>query len=293
MRSLIYDENQVKKFYKDIILTNPLGPFDTDFFCVAARKKYMSQEDRERTRLGDTTLLEKTPLRNSSQEIFLHHLQKVDACLDHLYSHSGEIIPRSCMVFYMNVNHTSMINALKSLKIDIATVEAELYDVFVKNGSRENIGNKLKRLDNLTLKEYQDPKNVSKRFWIDIDMDISTDLISAKEIKEALDAGLSKKEVPNFKILKPYEIIQTKGGYHILVNTDMISLHNTAWSDYVKANNTHNFKERVRSVKDFLDILEILVKTRGIEAKEIKVNQNAMVPIPGTLQGGVEVKICN
>ena len=289
MESLIYDENQVKKFYKEIVAHFPMGPFDADFFCVAARKKYMTQEDRERTKLGDTTLLEKTPLRENNEEIFLHKLQKVDACLDHLYSHCGARIPRECMVFYMNVNHTNMINALKNLKIDIAVMEGELYDVFMKKGSQENIGNKIKRLDNITLKEYQDPKNVGKRRWIDIDMDISTDLISGDEVTKALDEGLAKKEVPDFKIRCPYNIIQTRGGYHILVNTDMISLHNDAWADYVKAHNGHNFKERIRSVKDFLDALEDLVKGKGIEAKEIKINQNAMVPIPGTLQGGIPV----
>lgn len=291
MASLIYDEAQVIEFYKEILGKPKMDPFDADFFCVAARKKYMTQEEKEKTRLGDTTLLEKTPLREYNEEIFLHKLQKVDSCLDYLYSHSGANIPRSCMVFYMNVNHTNMINALKNLKIDIATMEGELYDVFMKKGSQENIGNKLKRLDNLTLKAYQDPKNVSKRFWIDIDMDISTDLISGDEVKKALDEGLAKKEVPDFKIRYPYSIIQTRGGYHILVNTDMISLHNNAWADYVKTHNGHNFKERIRSIKDFLDALENLVKSKGLEAKEIKINQNAMVPIPGTLQGGFEVKM--
>ena len=72
--TLIYDENQVKKFYREILGKPKMGPFDTDFFCVAARKKYMTQEDKERTKLGDTTLLEKTPLREYDEDIFYHKL---------------------------------------------------------------------------------------------------------------------------------------------------------------------------------------------------------------------------
>ena len=135
MSSLIYDESQVRNFYREVIAKVPAGPFDADFFCVAARKKYMSEAEREATRLGDTCMMEKTICREIDENIFIHKLQKVDACLDHLYSHNGAVIPRSCMVFYMNVNHTSMINALKDFKMDVATMEAELYDVFLKNGS--------------------------------------------------------------------------------------------------------------------------------------------------------------
>ena len=126
MQSLIYDEEQARRFYREVIQIQKMGPFDADFFCVAARKKYMTQEEKDTTRLGDTTLLEKTPVREADENIFIHKLQKVDACLDHLYSHCGAQIPRECMVFYMNVNHTNMINALKNLKIDIAVMESEL-----------------------------------------------------------------------------------------------------------------------------------------------------------------------
>lgn len=279
MKTLIYDEEQVKKFYNEIIVDAPHSDFDVDFFCVAARKKYMTQEEKEATKLGDTCMMEKTVVRELNEEVFLHKLQKVDSCLDHLYSHNGTNIPRSCMVLYMNVNHTSMINAIKSLKSDISLIENELYDVFIKNGPRAGIANKISRLDQVTLKAYQNPQNVSKKCWIDIDMDISVDSVSYKEIEDALDCMLIIKVCP-----KIYKVIQTHGGYHILVNTISISSHNK-----VVSINYEDFKKYILSVKDFTDTLEKLVTDKGLEAKEIKINQNSMVPIPGTLQGGHKV----
>lgn len=281
MNSLIYNETEVRKFYNKVILNQPRTDFDVDFFCIAARKKYMSQEERDLTRLGDTCIMEKTVLKELNEDIFIHKLQKVDYCLDHLYSLNGTNIPRSCMVFYMNINHTNSVSVLKTLKTDITTVESELYDVLLKNGLKENIGKKLKRLDTLVLKAYQNPANVSKRTWIDIDMDVSTELISYEEIETALDCMLLDKVCG-----KLYEIIQTRGGYHILVNTIDISAHNTRVAQLLE-----DFKSSIISIKDFTNTLENLVSDKGIEAKEIKINPNGMVPIPGTLQGGFKVKM--
>ena len=286
--TLIYDLNQVKKFYKEVLGTER-GPFDVDFFCVAARKKYMTPEERQLTQLGDTCMMEKTPVREYDENIFIHKLQKVDSCLDHLYSHNGTNIPRSCMVLYMNVNHTSMIEALKGLKIDLALFESELYDIFTKNGLREGVGNKIKRLDNLTLKAYQNPKNISKRTWVDIDIDVEG--LNQTSINATLDNMIRSKVHPLLVITeKPYIIIGTHGGYHILVNTQWISGHNRAWAKYAKDTDM-NLKSGILFVEDFTKSLKALMIEKNLDAKEIKVNQNAMVPIPGTLQGGKEVRI--
>ena len=296
--SLIFDESEVKKFYESVIMKGDRSPFDVDFFCVAARKKYMTQEERELTQLGDTCMMEKTVCREEDYNIFLHKLQKVDACLDHLYSHNGTNIPKSCMVLYMNINHTSMIEALKSLKIDIALLESELYDVFIKNGLKEGVGNKLKRLDNLVLKAYQNPKNMAKKTWVDLDVDIPTDKVPADFIRSTLDEMLLTKGVAMFNLsdncqITPikseemYTIIRTHGGYHILVNTRNISKMNEDYSSTIRKID----KKRILSVQDFIVALKEGLDGIHVDAKEIKINPNSMVPIPGTLQGGFEVRI--
>lgn len=286
MKTLIYDEKQVRQFYRTVICGTPHDDFDVDFFCVAARKKYMTQEDREATRLGDTCMMEKTPLHEVSEDTFIHKLQKVDSCLDHLYSHNGANIPRSCMVLYMNVNHTSMIDAVKDLKSEVNLIEGELYDVFMKNGLRHGVANKLKRLDTVTLKVYQNPKNVSSKNWIDIDIDLDTEKVSISELRTKIYDMLTYFPYPGVIQYLPFVIIQTHGGYHVLVSTRFIRERNKLYASDHKMN-----KGMVLSVDTYMTAIKTLLESKHVDAKEVKINQNAMVPIPGTLQGGKEVRI--
>ena len=284
METLIYDEEQVKEFYRKVIDSQPRTEFDTDFFCIAARKKYMTQEEKDATRMGDTTLMEKTIVKKGDMSLFLNKLHKVDASLDWLASNNGTRIPRSCMVFYMNINHTDMIYALKNLKMDIATMEGELLDCLKKKGTLENIGNKVKGLNTMVLKAYQDPKNVAKRNWVDIDLDVSPENFTFPEIKDVMDSLKFEED--------KYVVIQTRGGYHILVSTPWISLYNKEYSKRFTEGERFN-KKGLLSVDKVIRRLERALDDKGFEAKEITVNKNGMVPIPGTLQGGAKVKLLN
>lgn len=282
MKTLIYDEKQIKDFYEKVIASQERTEFDTDFFCVAARKKYMLEEEKQATRLGDTTLLEKTVIKKEDISMFLNKLHKVDAGLDWVTSNNGTLIPRSCMVFYMNINHTDTIQALKSLKIDMAVLEGELLDCLKKKGTLENIGNKVKGLNTMVMKAYQHPGNASCRTWVDVDFDISPENFSLAEIEEVMSSLKFKDE--------GYVVIQTRGGYHILINTPWISSYN---KDYSKSfpEGVKFDKKGILSVDKVIKKLEKAVTEKGFEAKEIIINKNGMVPIPGTLQGGVEVKL--
>lgn len=284
MKTLIYDENQVKEFYRRVISSQERTEFDVDFFCIAARKKYMTPEEKESTRMGDTCMMEKTAVKKNDISLFLNKLHRVDAGLDWLTSNNGTLIPRSCMVFYMNINHTDMIYALKSLKMDIAVLEGELLDCLKKKGLLENIGNKVKGLNTMVMKAYQNPANVSNRAWVDIDFDVSPENFSFAEIKEVMTSLKFSDE--------SYIVIQTRGGYHILVNTPWISAYNKEYSKAFAEGEKFN-KKGILSVDKVISGLKKALDNRGFEAKEIIINKNGMVPIPGTLQGGVEVKLLN
>lgn len=282
MKTLIYDEDQVEEFYRRVISSQERTEFDVDFFCIAARKKYMSEEEKQATRMGDTCMMEKTVVKKDDISLFMNKLHKVDAGLDWLTSNNGTRIPRSCMVFYMNINHTDMIYALKGLKMDLAVLEGELFDCLKKKGLLENIGNKVKGLNTLVLKAYQNPSNVSNKTWIDIDFDVSPENFSFTEIKEVMSSLKFKEE--------SYVVIQTRGGYHILVNTPWISAYNKEYSKSFKEGEKFN-KKGLLSVDKVISGLEKALVGKGFEAKEIIINRNGMVPIPGTIQGGVRVRI--
>lgn len=297
MKTLIYDENEVKKFYDEVIsVPGDRECFDTDFFCVAARKKYMTEEERQDTRLGDTVMMEKTILKKEDYKVFSDKLHKVDAGLDWLTSNNGTKIPRECMVFYMNINHTNMLDALKSFKMDMSVLENELLDCLAKKGSLENISYKVKSLNNVLLKAYQNPSNISKRTWIDIDMDVSPENVSGEDIRNCLDRMLHSHykyeilKITNEKIFA-YKIIKTKGGYHVLVFSPGLRAYNSNYSEYIQLEKKEFDKKNILSIESFTKALNEMLTDKGVEAKELKINQNAMVPIPGTLQGGSPVKI--
>lgn len=297
MQSLIYDLDQAKKFY-DKVIDTPREAFDADFFCVAARKKYMTQEDRERTRLGDTCMMKKTALKQADSSVFLNKLRETDAGLDWLTSLNGEYIPRSCMVFYMNVNHTNMAKGIQSFKKDLVDLDTELSNVIFKHAKLEDIGYKVKNLANIAMKAYQDPKNVTDKTWIDLDLDVfewnsltPEDVFPVIREYDARKLNTSEIELLETQLLamslaRCY-VIKTHGGLHILVST--------AWFKHANKIKAESRSKEKLSRFDFMNLEELkhLLETRLQEKctyKEFEINQNMMVPIPGTLQGGVEVK---
>lgn len=277
MKTLIYDERVIREFYRRILGKYPRGDFDTDFFCVAARKKYMTEEERQETRLGDTTLLEKTVLKRDSEDEFVNKVFKVDSGLDWVTALNGNRIPRSCEVFYINVNHTSTLKALKSLQGDLNVLTGELLDCLTKRGTLDNIGRKVKGMNTLVLKAYQDPKNVSDKTWIDLDVDVPHESLSLEDLVNVLEGIMSP---------EGREIIVTRGGYHVLVDTRFMSSFNKGVSEDCSSRGVPVDKSRILSVDK---VLKGIRDVCGDNAKEVKINSNGMVPLPGTIQGGKKV----
>ena len=287
--SQIVNPDQVREFY-DKVLAGDWGPFETGFFCIAARKKYMSQEEREATRLGDTCMMEKTILKQDDFQEFWLKLQKVDAGLSFHSSNNGALIPPHCMVFYINVNKTDMINAIKDFKSDLLDMENELWDVLIKRGSQEGIGAKIRGINNKLLKAYQNPKNNVKG-WLDIDMDLGKEAKESEYLKSFEQVLPSVLKTAHFEP-GTYHIIRTQGGYHILIKASWIKTFNAEYASTCA-------KQKISINKDtFIDPMKVITKVKetyqfwfDTEPEEIKLNQNAMVPIPGTLQGGKEVRM--
>lgn len=61
MTTNIWSDSEVIKFYENVICfdKNKRELQACDFFCVAARKKYMTEEQRNSINLGDTCRMQK------------------------------------------------------------------------------------------------------------------------------------------------------------------------------------------------------------------------------------------
>lgn len=91
-----------------------------------------------------------------------------------------------------------------------------------------------------------------QRLWTDIDV----------------DAAYAPEEIVHFvqKRLPNPLVLQTHSGYHVMVENALMKQYKT------------NLGEVVKSMQELFN-----------DSSEIKINSNAMVPLPGTFQGGVEV----
>ena len=277
--SHIWSEEEIIKFYDTVLVD--LKPNETDFFCIAARKKYMTQEEREATRMGDTCMMNKTVVKEHNSRKFLAKVHQADSSMDWYTSLNGAILPRSCMVIYININHTSVPKAVRDFKHELAEYDYEFSCASVKE-NENNASRKLAGIHNRILKSFQDPKNQNSE-WVDIDLDVDKTKVSVKDIYEII-RDLESHEVSSLFGVVP--IVETQGGYHILISKQATKTMN-------------KFVARVYEYREIQDHVmtpgRVLQRLKNVldesAVKEITINQNNMVPLPGTLQNGFEVKL--
>ena len=277
--SNIWSEKEALRFYKKVIGNN--GVAEADFICLAARKKYMSEEERKKSNLGDTCMMGKTILKEYNEAKFLSVLHRLDAQLDWFSDLRGTLIPRSCFAFYMNINHTLVPKAVANLKKELADYDLEIACAVAKGGKTDQASANFKNVENRLKKSFQNPLNQIDR-WTDIDMDIEKK-ISGNDIVECLRNMESGVDVSTAVV-----IIETRGGYHVLVNKKTVSAINSEISKMVPRN---EMKDHVITIPRLVGTLKALCAEKNVEAKEITENQNRMVPVPGTNQGGFKVRI--
>jgi len=273
MASLIYDEKMLLDFYNTVFPGT--DPFYTEFFCLAARKKYMTEEQKRSINLGDTCMMFKSILKEHDERKFLSKIHQADASADYFTDRDGNYIPKDCIVFYLNLNRTNVFKAIREFKSLLADWE---YDVatsleFNNNNKRDNIGKQLKTIQNNLLKSFQEPKN-TEGDWLDIDCDIGTDF-SALEYKHILSDNIGTKNV---------YVLSTHGGCHILISKKAVSEFNKNLALICPREEMKNY---VMTPDRILNFVNGLMQDKDI--KEIKLNQNLAVPLPGTMQGGFPV----
>lgn len=297
MTTNIWSDSEILKFYENVICfdKNERELQACDFFCVAARKKYMTAEQRETINLGDTCMMQKTLIKDYDSVDFLNKLKQIDATLDYLLDRDNKYIPRSCMAIYTNINHVDMFKSMRQFRYLLADRSYELSSLMkdYNESKKRNLinqiksaNNQIKSVQNYLLKTFQDPKNGIKN-WFDIDCDIdeeadylerTTQIDRLSTLKKLLEKTLNT-------TIPPY-VIKTRGGCHVLVNNKSIREHN---SNLAKTYAGKELGEKAMSAPKILDIVSNFFK--DAKTKEIKINQNAGVPTPGTIQGEFKVRM--
>jgi hypothetical protein len=162
-------------------------------------------------------------------------------------------IPNDAMTIYVNINASSGIKALKQFT-------DETNDLMFNVLNDKQLLFKYKTLDTLLLSCYQ--RQTGTKYLLDIDFDVSKDDYGFSILKEFI-TELKKN-------LVTYKILETHGGYHVLIVRKTIHFN---YHDLLC-----KFDKEVKQVNKKYEILK---------------NINNMIPCPGTFQASFPVHFIN
>ena len=284
--SLIWSEEELKKFYDMINMERDLS--DVDFFCLASRRKYLNAEEKYRIKMGDTVMLCKTVLKDYNWPKFLSKIRQADAMAEFVLDSNDNYIPKKCFVMYMNVNHTSVVKAIREFKETMAGWDADTMTL-LEHENTEKRANLLRQYKSCTegiLKAFQNPKN-GRDEWIDIDCDIEGDESHREDLANKVISYFSDRFYDEMtQRIFSHIAILTHGGFHFLIRKNAISAYNREVS---RNHLPTDIWDYIFTPEGILNRIRRLLKDE--KSKEIVINTNKMVPIPGTLQGGFKVRM--
>ncbi len=242
----IWSENEIKKMF-DIL--KPLEDDDVYFMSLSARKKYLTKEEEENIQLTKTIMFQRKLVKKHKFSHFLKTVKEYEMRIGSILSKGNDsIVPQKCMLIYLTINPCSSTRALKRFY-------SKSQELLFNSYSDKSLIKNFRRVSSMLNTCFQQSMNKSK--LIDIDMDIGH---NNTNFLHRLLKEFDEKEVK-------YHVIQTRGGYHVLIEKNTIN---------------YNYTKRIHSLNK---------EAKKINEKyEIIINKNGMIPLPGTIQAGFKVK---
>jgi len=241
----IYDEQQIKKMFN---ILKPLEKDEVYFISLSARKKYLTDEEKENIQLTKMEMFQRKLVKEYKFSHFLKTVKEYEMRIGSVLSKGNDtIVPQKCMLIYLTINPCSSSRALKRFY-------SKSQELLFNSYSDKSLIKNFRRISSMLNTCFQQSMNKSK--FIDIDMDIGHNNNFLYRLAKEFD----EKKVE-------YHIIETKGGYHILVEKDTIK---------------YNYTKIIQSLN---------IEAKKINEKyEVIINENGMIPLPGTLQAGFKVR---
>lgn len=276
MYKFLYDERQLKNWFDKLVpYEGYLTPYEALFISLAARNKYIDRE-KVAANLNKTYMFNRKIIYGKNKIYLYNNFLK---SIKQLESNEGSYqvksrlnddlvdIPNEAMVIYCNINPINTLDTFILLKQSILDIDREYYKTSSSGKSVENCIKEMSRLAYLAEQCYG--KSPSNRRWFDIDVDLEIDQLIVKDKYERIIFNIIEEIiVKNSSLTKEdFIVISTRTGFHILFSVKLSPLFK---------------KSPEHIVSDFFD---------KFEAKEIKLNENGIVPLPGTMQGGYLVKV--
>jgi ribosomal protein S8E len=262
MYKVIADIDELKFFYDNVLEK----PKDNESIMImhSARAKKLTPEEKQEYALGRAEMFHTEISKKRMDEEytwidFLSTVSKLEVNENGYLTKNKKPYPAKVLVSYIYMNPSSEAAVAQDTLNRINTINAEIFASVIK-GSKSGVDESLAKLSSISshIKSCH-AAHPSRKVWIDFDADI--DNLSDEEIK-MIDQTTVK-----FFGGGNHFLIKTSGGIHILARREALKF------------NPNNF----------INALEENFNTTRV--KEIKKNDNNMIPIPGTYQYGNIVRI--
>src|SRR5208282_5533044 len=210
MLKFIHDETELHRFF-DLILP-PLNDKEVYFTSLSARNKQLTEEERTYYSLGRTEMFERKIIREKDWVKFSRTIRKYETDEKAVLGRTGIPLPLHCLILYVNINPCDCVKA---------------YGLFT-NGVNQNISNILlgsktevgyfKKLDREWMNAIQKAHGI--KHYVDIDIDIlpETTQNHREYLLTIVCFALKDKGIKYF-------VVNTKGGYHILMRKNSIKFN--------------------------------------------------------------------
>lgn len=284
---LVADENEMKWFFDHIL--EPPEVFETYMVCLSARGKKIPPEEREIYQLGRGEMMRTELIRrkggNWNFDIYKQAPYKYNCHKSAMLTKSGLPYPEKCLVCYAYVNPSDELDCVDDTVVFYDKIKSELVRSYRKN-SKDGVEDHLEKLPKIFehLRSCH-ASHLSRRIWRDYDFDVDV----PKEMQDKLTKDAAKifvkiaivEHANKFYGKGNYAIVDTSGGYHLLVKVSAIK------------DNPNNFIAAVQCTQ--FDHDGALKGRVGDLCKEVKLTEvgSQFVPLPGTLQYGRLVTIVN
>lgn len=279
------DEEELKWFFDHCVFE----PKSNEVFCfaLAARNKKLSEDERKEYGLGRAEMLNTNIVSMRDHEAFNFNkwergVLKFEVNKKAMLTRTGMSYPEKSTVIYYYIHTSDEMKVLNEGAKYINDMKADLINAAMK-GSAEGVQDAVKKLKSARVNvERMHARCPGTKKLIDFDMDIDPDYMDRKYdiILEALKKNFNKTFGKG-----NYFIVDTSGGFHVLVKKEFLK------SDPNKVT--------VKVCEDVETMIPTVMKKfnefgyNKLAIKEFNINKNSLIPLPGTLQYGRLVKIIN
>lgn len=246
---MIYDIAQIKKF-QNLFLNNHIVN-ESAILYVAARKKY------DKSLISNIGLMNRTLVTKDDGDLSCHIKDKLDK---DYYENSGKTINKNALAVYMCINPRNTKEAAANLAKYIITA-------LMKNST------------NLHL--------IPSEFRTIVQQTLSRKLYTVLDVDSKLVYPNVMEELKKYEI-QPCCIIETRGGYHVILNhkdLDRIKRFSCECPKQPRCEHVMTFGEYLHKI-----MLKWTDKDDADKAV-VECAKDPFSPIPGTMQGGFPVKM--